>query len=91
MAALVNNESITEWSLEFWTPDPGSGKEKQHYTIKLTNAQISEIRLEMLNNKYPDNMQHKESEHISFTYQKIEWTWNDGGITSEDDWESPVA
>jgi len=45
----------------------------------------------MLNNKYPENMQHKESEHISFTYHKIEWTWNDGGITAEDDWESPVA
>ena len=21
-------------------------------------------------------------------YQKIEWTWNDGGITAEDDWEA---
>jgi len=22
-------------------------------------------------------------EDIQFTYQKIEWTWNDGGITAE--------
>ena len=22
------------------------------------------------------------------TYQKIEWTWNDGGITAGDDWEA---
>ena len=87
---LVNNENITEWKLQFWTPSP-SGKEIQHYTISLTNASISGIRAEMLNNKYPENMQHKEREHISFTYQKIEWTWEDGGITAEDDWEAPSA
>jgi type VI secretion system secreted protein Hcp len=88
--ALVHNETITEWKLEFWQPS-SSGKEQQHYTIKLTNAQVAGIRLEMLNNKYPENMQHKEREHVSFTYQKIEWTWMDGGITADDDWESPVA
>jgi type VI secretion system secreted protein Hcp len=27
---------------------------------------------------------------VAFTYQKIEWTWVDGGITAMDDWESPV-
>jgi type VI secretion system secreted protein Hcp len=47
--------------------------------------------MEMLNNKYPENMQHKEREHVSFCYQKIEWTWMDGGITAMDDWEAPVA
>lgn len=87
---LVNNENITEWELQFWTPSK-TGKEEQHYTVALTNASISAIRSEMLNNKYPENMQHKEREHISFTYQKISWTWNDGGITAEDDWEAPNA
>lgn len=90
LAILTQNENIPEWSLEFWTPDK-TGVEKQHYKIELQNAQISEIRLEMLNNKYPENTQHKEREHVSFTYQKITWTWMDGGITAEDDWEAPVA
>jgi type VI secretion system secreted protein Hcp len=27
-------------------------------------------------------------EEITLTYQKIEWTWTDGGVTAEDDWES---
>ena len=36
-------------------------------------------------------MQHEVREHISFTYQKITWTFEDGGITSEDDWEQPVG
>jgi type VI secretion system secreted protein Hcp len=85
---LVNNENITEWKLEYWQPSK-SGAEVQHYTVELVNASVSEIRQEMLNNKYPENMQHKEREHISFCYQKIIWTWVDGGITAEDDWEAP--
>ena len=60
-------------------------------TIELVNANIAGIRQELLNNKYPENMQHREREHISFTYQKIIWTWMDGGITAEDDWETPNA
>jgi len=28
---------------------------------------------------------------VSFVYQKIIWTWTDGGITAEDDWESPAV
>lgn len=87
---LTNNENVTEWKLEFWQPS-AAGKEQQHYTIALTNASIASIRMEMLNNKYPENMQHKEREHVSFCYQKIEWTWMDGGITAMDDWEAPVA
>lgn len=92
-SALVNNENIPEWKLEFWTPQlaakTGSGSEKQHYTIQLTNASIAAIGQRMLNNKNPELMRYAEYEEISFTYQKITWTWVDGGITAEDDWESP--
>jgi len=48
-------------------------------TIKLTNASIS---------NYVD---HGTTETWSFTYQKITWTWIDGGITAQDDWEAPVS
>lgn len=88
--ALINNDNITDWELQFWQPSK-AGKEVQFYTIKLVNASISGIRQEMLNNKYPENMQHKEREHITFYYQKIEWIWVDGGISAEDDWETPIV
>ena len=45
-------------------------------TIKLTNGGIAQYA------------SHGETETWSFTYQKIEWTWIDGGITAQDDWES---
>lgn len=47
---------------------------QQVATIKLTNASIS---------SYVDA---GDTEHWSFTYQKIEWTWVDGGISASDDW-----
>lgn len=89
MNALVNNENISDFELRFWQPSP-SGQEVQYYTIQLIDASIVNIRFEMLNNKYPENMQHKEREHVSFCYQKITWTFEDGGITAEDLWEAHV-
>jgi len=90
MNVLVNNELVTEFELRCWAPSP-SGAEVQMYTVQLINATCSEIRSESLNNKHPENLNHKEREHVSFTYQKIIWTWEEGGITAEDDWETPTA
>lgn len=93
--ALVNNENIPEWKLEFWTPQvkamTGTGLETQHYTVELTNANIASISFRLLNNRNPELMKYTEYEEVAFTYQKIVWTWKDGGITSQDDWESPVS
>ena len=90
---LVNNENVKSWELKFWTPQikavSGAGTEVQHFTVKLTNANIASIRFRMANNKNPELMKYAEYEEISFTYQKIEWTWLDGGISADDDWEAP--
>ncbi len=90
MSALINNENITDVELKFWQPSR-SGKEVQFYTIRLLNARIINVQQEMLNNQYPENMRHKEREHISFVYQKIIWTYEDGGISTEDTWEEISA
>jgi len=82
-AVLSNNETISEWKLEMYEPS-AKGAEALAYTIKLTNASIASIRV--ITDANGDLY-----EEITFTYQKIEWTWNDGGITAMDDWESPIA
>ena len=87
--AFVNNENFPELVLRFFTQDlRGSGKEIQNYTIKLTNATISSIVDDMANNKIVENAKLPMLEMVSFTYQKIEWTWLDGGITATDNWET---
>ncbi len=94
-AALTSNENIPEWELMFYTPQisaaAGTGSEVQNFTIKLTNANVAQVHFNMLNNKNPELMRYNELVDYHFTYQKIEWTWTDGGITAEDDWESPVS
>lgn len=88
--ALCNNETMTEFELQFWTPNRGAatgvGAEKQHYTVRLSNASISDIKFRMPNNKNPELVNLAEYEEISFTYQKIEWIWNEGSLTGMDDW-----
>ncbi len=89
---LCTNENLTEVVIKFYTPQikavTGLGSEVNHFTVKLTNANIASIDFRMANIRHPDLVKFPEYEEISMTYQKIEWTWNDGGITAEDDWEN---
>ena len=78
---LNTNESIKEAIIQFWTPG-ASGKEIQHYTVKLTQARIVSMKTVMANNKITSNMQLKEYEEITIAYGRAEWTWMDGGITT---------
>jgi type VI secretion system secreted protein Hcp len=92
---LCNNENVPEWELQFWTPQikaaTGTGAEVQHYTVKLKNANIASIAFRMANNKHPDLMKFAEYEEVAFTYEQIDWTWNDGGLSATDSWEAPVV
>ena len=91
---LCTNENLSEVTFKFWTPQikagTGVGGEVQHYTVKLTNANVASIDFRMANIRHVDLAKFTEYEEISMTYQKIEWTWTDGGITAGDDWEARV-
>jgi type VI secretion system secreted protein Hcp len=45
----------------------------------------------MPNNKDPELARLETYEEVAFVYQRIEWTWIDGGLVAADDWESPIA
>jgi len=93
-SSLVTNENISEWELKFWRPKTqgsGSGVEAQYFTVKLTNARVASVHLVKPNIKDPNLHNLPDYEEVEFTYQKIEWTWTDGGITAMDDWESPIV
>jgi type VI secretion system secreted protein Hcp len=94
MNALVNNENLSAFSLEFYQPvaagATGSGLEKVFYKIDLVNAKIVGIDTIMENNTHPDQVKYAPYEIVAFTYQRIEWTFVNGGIMATDDWMSPV-
>ncbi len=90
--AMVTNENLPAWTLRFFRTATagagGPGVEVQHYTVKLTNASISGIGFRMPSNQDPDLARLAEYEEVAFVYQRIEWTWVDGGITAADDWNA---
>jgi type VI secretion system secreted protein Hcp len=88
--ALVNNENLTTWILKFWSTGV-TGVEMQIYTIQLTNASIASIQESMLDNEDANFSKYALRQEVTFTYEKIEWTWTEGGITATDDWEQPVV
>jgi len=75
LMALVTNENLSTVTFNFTNAKSST----PYMTVKLTNANIS------------SRVQTGTTEEIQFTYQKIEWTWTDGGITASDDWEAPVT
>ncbi len=89
-SALVSNETLTGWELQFWRAG-ATGVEEHYYTIKLTNASVATIEFVQPNTKNPELAKYAEHENVAFTYQKIEWTWVKGGIAAVDDWHAPVG
>ncbi len=93
--ALSNNENLTSVEIQFWAPGVaaagGVAMEKQIYTVTLTNASIASMLQSMPNNLDPARAALPLQEEITLTYQKIQWIWNDGGVTASDDWQAPVA
>ncbi|WP_437707643.1 type VI secretion system tube protein TssD [Sorangium sp. So ce448] len=88
LSILSHNESIPRWELQFYR-SIAIGVEKPVFTVQLTNANISSIQFHMLNVRNPGQSRLPEQEEVAFTYQKVVWTWNDGGVSAEDDWLTP--
>jgi type VI secretion system secreted protein Hcp len=85
--ALVTNETLTA-KIEFWRPlADGSGTLANVFTITLTNALISSIKVASA--EAPDSEEFEELEEVQLVYQKIEVTWV-GGKTAADDWNAPA-
>lgn len=76
--ALVTGETCSVILRYYETGSTGAAE--HYFTIELQNAKLLEIRA------FAPNY-----EQVSFTYQKIIWTWEKDGISTEDDWGSPSA
>ena len=65
--------------------------ESQIYTVTLTNASIASMEQSMPSNVDPSLAKLSLQEEITLVYQKIQWTWIDGGVTASDDWTAPTT
>ncbi len=77
--AMFRDEVLPELVLSVFDASDKGAKEPA-YTVVLTNAVITEIRV-------IDPSDGEQAVEVGFTYQKIAWTWKEGNITATDDWE----
>lgn len=93
--ALTTNETLTTCQIQFWSAGGaaagGAVTESQIYTVTLTNASIASMEQSMPSNVDPSLAKLSLQEEITLVYQKIQWTWIDGGVTASDDWTAPVS
>ncbi|MFG0274669.1 MAG: type VI secretion system tube protein TssD [Phycisphaerales bacterium] len=91
MTVLVNNENCPTARFRLFAEDPRApgGGVQGYWEVELVNAQIADISHDTIG-VGADGLP-LVREHVSFVYQTIIWTWEDGGITAEDDWETPIG
>jgi type VI secretion system secreted protein Hcp len=80
LQAMVNNENLTSVRIELWRS--GAEVAAPYFVMVLTNATISDIAFATSNDGQ------SESEQLSFTYQKIVWSYPGSGASVESDWGS---
>ena len=86
--ALTSGEQLSEVILDFYRISP-TGTEEKYYTIKLENAIIVNMEAFFPETFVQTSEPYYHMEKVSFTYEKIVWTWQPDGIEAEDSWKAP--
>jgi type VI secretion system secreted protein Hcp len=86
-SALVNNERLAAVELSLQRPTK-LGVLKEYMRIKLTDAFVANMTTWQPTKVDPVNTPHTVAHIVSLIYEKIEWTYIDGGITAFDDWDA---
>ena len=90
LQALASGEQMSEVLLEYFRISP-QGKEEKYYTIKLQNAIVVSMRKWVPNCLDESKKQLGHMEDISFSYEKVTWSFTPDGIEADDSWLSPKA
>lgn len=92
LTALANNKVFPQLHLNFQKTN-GQGTTEPYFKITLTNAALVSLGRKPHPHKPSTGRQQfltNELEEIKLTFQKIDYTWTKGGISSSDDWDAPV-
>lgn len=85
-SVLTQNENLVDVTLRFFRPSP-DGTEAEVFIIRLRNATLSSMQTRMHHTYNPRFAAFPPLEELAFAYQRIEWTWLEGAVSGEDDWE----
>ena len=86
--ALTENQVI-EADFKFFRPNPaGDGTTEQFYTISIKLARIASVREYVPFILDPGSANQPPLEEVTMVFQRISWTYTDGGVTHEDQWDA---
>ena len=84
--ALVENEKI-EAEFRFFRPNPtGDGTTEQFYTVEIEGGRVDTVKQWVPDCLDPTSTASPPMEEIRLTFDKITWTFEDGGVSHTDSW-----
>ena len=84
--ALCNNEVI-EGTFRFYRPAPaGDGTTQQFFTVDISKGRVASIDRVSPDVINPASAKAPPTEHVSFVFGSITWTYEDGGVMHTDTW-----
>lgn len=88
LQALTSGEQLSEVLLEY-TRISSAGKEELYYTIKLENAIAVSVKKWVPNCLDKSKESYGHMEDVSFSYEKVTWSFTTDGIEADDSWLAP--
>ena len=88
--AWSNGEAVTTVSFRFYRPSPGgSGAEEHFLTVLLENGIVAGVSTTSQDVIVAGSDAPPVMESVTFTFERITWTYEIGGVEHTDNWEAP--
>ena len=85
LKALCQNEEVTSAEFRFYRPSPsGDGTEEHFYSVVLEEGRVGSVRQISEDATIAGENAPPVLEEVSFIFQRITWTYEDGGVTHMD-------
>lgn len=83
--ACSSGQTLQQVKLSWYRIDD-TGKEQEYFRQTLTNAKVVSIKPHVRDIKDKTKEHYAHFEQVSFRYEKIQWEYLDGNISTEDVW-----
>ena len=85
LKALCENERVDSAEFRLYRPSPsGSGAEEHFYTVLLEECNLGGVRQVREDTTIAGQDAPPMLEEVTFIFQEVTWTYEDGGITHSD-------
>jgi len=85
--AMCEFDTVEKGEFKFYRPSQsGEGNEEHFYSVVIENGNVSGIRQYSEDALTGENVSPHAMEEVKFTFQKITWTYEIGGIMHTDSW-----